>query len=97
MGRFTTPRRIGSTGWMMHAASRSAYYNRGSNAAYAADRDSFWLKYLYLLGFITTVPPLLLLLLMYLLVNPSFGIFALALIGTGGLIHLGKARIRRGN
>jgi len=32
MGRFTTPRRMGSTGWFMHAASRSAYNNRGSNS-----------------------------------------------------------------
>ena len=39
MGRFTTPRRIGSTGWMMHAASRQAYYNRGSNAAYRKERE----------------------------------------------------------
>ena len=48
MGRFTTPRRIGSTGWMMHAASRSAWNNRGSNAAYRKEREmsskaTFWL------------------------------------------------------
>ena len=95
MGRFTSPRRMGSTGWMMRAASRSAWNNRGSNAAYYEDREGW--GFLYVMGFIAIVPPLILLLLMYLLVNPSFGVFSLVLMGIGGLIHLGKARIRRGN
>ena len=95
MGRFTTPRRMGSTGWLMHTASRSAYNNRGSNAAYAAERNPMW--FLCLLGFIVTVPPLVLLFLMYLLVNPGFGVFVVSLIGLGGLIQLMRSRIRRGN
>jgi hypothetical protein len=36
------PRRIGSSGWLMHAAARQSYYNRGSKAnweAIKADRD----------------------------------------------------------
>ena len=37
------PRRMGSSGWMMHAAARNAYYNRGSRAEweqYVKERDA---------------------------------------------------------
>ena len=30
------PRRIGSSGWLMHAAARQSYYNRGSKANWEA-------------------------------------------------------------
>ena len=93
MGRFSTPRRIGSTGWMMHAASRQAYYNRGSNAAYA-DNDP--LEFVKVMGVILIGGPLLLLFLMGLLVSPG-GAFLLLLVPIAGLVPLIRSRIRRGN
>ena len=56
MGRFTTPRRRGSTGGMMHAASRSAWNNRGSNAAYYAGRELPKVEFKYAFVALISVP-----------------------------------------
>jgi len=72
----------------------AARRNRGSNAAYAADRDS--LEFVKVMGVVIIGGPLLLLLLMGLLVSPG-GALLLLLVPIAGLIPLIKSRIRRGN
>ena len=59
--------------------------------------DGGFEEFIKVMGVILIGGPLLLFFLMYLLVNPGFGVFALTLISVGGLINLGKARICRGN